>query len=218
MPSLLSSPETAVRWVRTGAVTGIGAVVVYSTFFFVPWPLRAAVLVAMAFGALLIPASLGLRKFLILERPGILPDLAAVYNVVAAALVKAMLIVQLAVRNPPVGEAGDAAARAAREIGDRVHFGLDVSWDAFIAIGTLLFAWAALRHPRLGVGFAVPGIAIAVGLLALNVGTFPVPPAGAGSVDVGPLVGLWYLAVSIQVLRSMEWVRTVADIDGRGER
>ena len=53
-------------------------------------------------------------------------------------------------------------------------------------------------------------MAIAVALLAFNLASFPVPPAGAGSVDVGPLVGLWYLVVAIRVLGSMRWVREKA--------
>lgn len=205
-----SSAGTTVTWVRVGAIAGIAADVVYSTFFFVPWPLPLAVLVGLSFGALLIVSAVGLRAFLTLERPGIVPDLAAIFTLVGAALVDAMLVVQLAVRNPPVGEVGDPAALAAREMGDRVHYGLDVGWDVFLALGTFLFAWAAMRHPRLGAWLGIPGMAIAVALLAFNLASFPVPPAGAGSVDVGPLVGLWYLVVAIRVLGSMRWVREKA--------
>jgi hypothetical protein len=202
-----SSTATTVTWVRVGAIAGIAADAAYSTFFFVPWPLPLAVLVGLSFGALLMVSAVGLRAFLRLDRPGIVPDLAAIFTVVGAALVDAMLVVQLAVRNPPVGAAGDAAAVAAREIGDRVHYGLDVGWDVFLALGTFLFAWAALRHPRLGPWFGIPGMVVAAALLAFNLASFPVPPAGAGSVDVGPLVGLWYLGVAIRVLGSMGWVR-----------
>jgi hypothetical protein len=206
----LPSADTTVTWVRVGAIAGIAADLVYATFFFVPWPLPLLVFVALSFGALLIVAAGGLRAFLILDRPGVAPDLAAIFTIVGAALVDAMLVVQLAVRNPPVGAAGDAAAEAAREIGDRVHYGLDVGWDVFIALGTFLFAWAALRHPRLGWWIGIPGMAVAVALLAFNLASFPVPPAGADSVDLGPLVGLWYLVVSIRVLTSMRWVREKA--------
>jgi hypothetical protein len=38
----------------------------------------------------------------------------------------------------------------------------------------------------------------------------------AGLVDAGPLVGVWYLAVTIQVLRSLGWLRReLADPDRR---
>jgi hypothetical protein len=65
-----------------------------------------------------------------------------------------------------------------------------------------------LRHPRFVAAFGVPGILIAAVLLALNLGTFPTPPADAGLFDAGPLVGLWYLAVSVQAWRSLGWAET----------
>jgi len=41
----------------------------------------------------------------------------------------------------------------------------------------------------------------------LNLATFPTPPAEAHLVDLGPAVGLWYLAVSIQMWRSLGWAK-----------
>lgn len=88
-----------------------------------------------------------------------------------------------------------------------VWLGLDVAWDVYMGIGTALFALAMFRHPRFGAAFAVPGLIIAVILVALNLAIFPTPPADANLFDAGPLVGLWYLAVSIQVWRSLGWAQ-----------
>jgi hypothetical protein len=46
-----------------------------------------------------------------------------------------------------------------------------------------------------------------VGLLivGLNIGTFPTPPANAGLFDPGPLMGLWYLMVTVNMARSRGW-------------
>jgi hypothetical protein len=41
------------------------------------------------------------------------------------------------------------------------------------------------------------GVLIAVALLVLNVWTFPIPPANKNLIDLGPVLGLWYLAVTI---------------------
>jgi hypothetical protein len=54
---------------------------------------------------------------------------------------------------------------------------------------------------RFGRWFGLPGIVVAAALYILNFATFPIPPESAGLVDVGPLVGLWYAVVWVQVLR-----------------
>ena len=61
-------------------------------------------------------------------------------------------------------------------------------------------------HPRLGKILSISGILIAFALLVLNIYSFPIPPAESGSIDLGPLTALWYLAVTIQIARSMKWV------------
>ena len=86
-------------------------------------------------------------------------------------------------------------------VDDDLEHGLDVGWDLYVAAGTFLFALAMRRAPGFGPVFAWSGMALAAGLLALNVATFPVPPGDAGLVDLGPAVALWYVAVSIQLAR-----------------
>ena len=82
-----------------------------------------------------------------------------------------------------------------------VQLGLDVTWDIFIALGTLLFAISMFRDPRFGWIVGVAGVLIAIALFVLNLWTFPTPPAARNLVDIGPLVGIWYLAVTIMMLR-----------------
>jgi hypothetical protein len=71
----------------------------------------------------------------------------------------------------------------------------------FLSAGTVLFGLAMLVDPRFGCRFGFPGIVLGVALYALNFATFPEPPDSAGLEDLGPLVGLWYAAVWVQVLR-----------------
>lgn len=121
-------------------------------------------------------------------------------NALAGALFAAMALVQMAV------DYSLAQEKISREV-SAIWLGLDVAWDTYIGLGTLCFALAMLRHPRFGRVFAVSGLVIAVALLALNFYTFPTPPGEAGLVDLGPKVGLWYLAVTIQMWRSLAWAR-----------
>jgi hypothetical protein len=43
-------------------------------------------------------------------------------------------------------------------------------------------------------------MAASAALLYLNLATFPVAPAYAGSVDLGPLLAVWFLIVYVRVL------------------
>ncbi len=92
-----------------------------------------------------------------------------------------------------------------------VWLGLDVAWDVYIGLGTVLFGVSMLRHPRFGRPFGISGIILGLGLLVLNLYTFPAPPANAGLMDLGPFIGFWYLAVSVQTWRSLGWAQAVAD-------
>jgi hypothetical protein len=58
-----------------------------------------------------------------------------------------------------------------------------------------------IADKRFGRWFGLTGIIAAIALYALNFASFPTPPASDGLVDLGPVVGLWYAAVSIQLLR-----------------
>jgi len=87
-----------------------------------------------------------------------------------------------------------------------VQLGLDVSWDIFFSLATVLFGVAMFRHPRFGTVWGLMMVLVGGGLLVLNLASFPDPPGEAGLVDLGPLSRVLYLLVSIRVLRSLSWV------------
>jgi hypothetical protein len=158
----------------------------------VPVPAGVAVLLTGGFGLGLSTATLGLYLGLLRRTAPRLGLLAAVFNALAAALLVAMILVQLAIGELPAARS-DAPALAA------VHLGLDVAWDLYIGAGTLAAALALRKQPGFGVVWGLVGIALALALLTLNALTFPTPPGESGLVDVGPLVGLWYTAVLVRL-------------------
>jgi hypothetical protein len=87
---------------------------------------------------------------------------------------------------------------------------LDVAWDVYIGLGTGCFAIAMLRHPRFGKAMGIAGLVLAAAVLGFNLFTFPIPPAEAGLLDVGPAIGLWYLVATILMWRSMSWLKDTA--------
>jgi hypothetical protein len=177
--------------------------VVYPLVAFAPLPRLATVVLAALFGPALATASIGLFHFLRLYRETVVSQLGVVFNLLASALVASMFLVQLAVRMGP-----GSAPPAAGLVG--VWLGLDVAWDVFVSFGTFCYSIAAFRHPRLGPLLAIPGLLVAVATLVLNLSTFPIPPGEAGLIDLGPAIGLWYLAVTLRIVGSLRWARTAA--------
>jgi hypothetical protein len=199
----LASRYSSSEVVQLGATAGAATCLIYTIIVAAsPSGLTAAILAA-AIGPLLGGASWGLREFINVDSRRLASDLGAGANALAGALLSASLLVQLAVKH----ETGDDPAAEL----EAVWLGLDVAWDIYIGLGTILFGISAIAHPRLGRIWGLSGISIGAALLILNLASFPTPPANAESIDVGPLVGLWYLAVTLVVFRSLAWVRGIEE-------
>lgn len=188
MKVVASSKELDYRWAGVTAVCGIVGIVAYagtsaashSTSTIITVPL----VFAFAFGITV--SSIGLYHVLGGATGSRMALIAAVANVIAAGQLLAMIMVQASVF--ATVDQPDAALKA-------VWWGLDVAWDLYIGTGTILFALCMFGRRGLGAWFAVPGLLIGGIFLIFNIATFPKPPDIAGLVDVGPLVGLWYLVV-----------------------
>jgi hypothetical protein len=202
------------RWIRLGAICGPLAILTYAVLILVPLPNFWGMLLVSAFGPLLGLASVGLYHFMALARKTMTLQIAVAANIIAIAIVTTMLIVQMSlnirmeraiakVSDPSVIESLKAIWRGV----DSVQLGMDVAWDVFGVLGALLFAINMLWHPRLGKIIGMLGIVLALGLFVFNIYTFPTPPAEANLLDLGPLVALWYVVVSIMILFSLGWAR-----------
>lgn len=194
------------RWARLAVGAGLAATMVYTSFFFLPetTPNWLIALVVSSFGPLLSAASLGLYQVIAHHRRTVSLQLAVVANVAAGALVSCMLLVQTAVQTQRgvVKEQAGALWPAFRH----VDYGLDVAWDVYIGLGTILFAANAYRHPLYGRVIGAAGVVLGAALLVLNFASFPNPPDSSGLIDVGPFVGLWYTALSLMTLRVSRWL------------
>jgi len=186
------SASTAVIAGVCGLLANVAFVVVSA----MPTDHVAAPFVASVFGPLIAATSVALYLLLTSERPTLAGRLAAGANVAAGALVTAMLLVQIAVDDVEAG-----LSPAVNDAFEHVEFALDLSWDVFLVAGTILFGCAMLPDRRFGRRFALPAFVVAAAFYVLNFASFPTPPADAGLVDLGPVVGLWYAAVSVQALR-----------------
>jgi hypothetical protein len=131
-----------------------------------------------------------------------------VFLIVGFSLFTLMLVVQQTIfihfREFRAGAANEAAQDALALVFkgvNLVQLGADVAFDIFYCLGMILLAAVMFRHPDFGKVFGILGIVSAAALLAFNLYAFPYLPAKSGLVDLGPLTGLWWLAVIVQFLR-----------------
>lgn len=205
-----------ITWIKVGAFAGLLGTLAYFVVILAPAPLILQVLLVTVWGLCISVGAPGLYYLLSLNRKTVSLQIGVASSAVAGVVALTMLIVQMSVNaavvpmieTPPEG-ASEAMVRTAWGVVDHVQLGLDIVWDIYLCLSALLIAWNMRRHPRFGLLFSASGILIAAALFAFNMVTFPVPPANAGSVDLGPLIGLWFLAVTIQVFRSFGWAEKV---------
>ena len=197
---------TEKSWIRVTWMSGTASVACYFLAAFLPLPDSLVRLLAFAFGPLLSIAFLGLYHCLSDHRRGPTVKIASLFGIIAGVLVTSMLVVQVGnnmVRVDLLATAEDQAARDAIDTAwravNRVQYLLDVVWDIFICVATMLLAIVLGSHPRFGRSWGAVGFISGLLLLVFNLQTFPEAPAEAGSVDLGPVVALWMLAVFIRI-------------------
>jgi len=198
----MAKPHSILTWIKLGIAAGVVASLFYPLLIFAPLPYLAVVMVASFLGPAIGLASLGLKRLLEIQQPSVWASVGAITNFMAGALFTTMLLVQLAFKSQPT-----------QDMPVMIWLGLDVAWDIYIGLGTMFFSLAMLSHPRFGKIFAIPGLVLGVLVIALNLATFPTPPAEADSFDIGPLVGIWYLVVTIQTWRSLVWAKGRLNLD-----
>lgn len=198
------------RWLAVAIATGLVASVAYPVMVFVPMPRLLTVVTAAAFGPALAFASVGLYRIVALHRDSVAAQIAAISNVVAGGIVTCMLVVQMQIRFTRE-DLGPEVAESLETTIDwlwQVVLGLDVSFDVFVGIGTVLFGLTMLRHPLYGRVVGAVGVAIgSILVLGFTLYAFPALPVEIGLVDPGPIAGAWYLAVVlVTIARGRRWL------------
>jgi len=200
-------------WTNIAVAAGLLACFSYPLMVYVPLPRLAQVTMGATFGPSLAVASVALARVLQERRRAPSIELAAILNSLAGALVTAMIIVQLAINYSTAPAADEQLTDLlTRRIWD-VVLGLDVAFDVFIGLATLLFALNMLGDPRFGkvIGWAGASISVFL-LLGANFYFFPDPPRQHGFPEIGIFVGLWYLAVVLLIVRSVRKGRAGAAV------
>ena len=203
--------NSILHWINIGIVGGLLVSVIYPILQFIS-NLFLAVIFAILMGLLLSLSSVGLYYFFTIYKKTITLQIALFSNIIAGAFIIQMFLVQLAIKLSKPDLIDESSKWIWNSI-NHIHYGLDVVWDVFIFLGTLMFSINAFNHPKLGKIFSISGFVISILMILSNIYTFPISPASAGLLDLGPFVGLWYLAVTIKIIFSYKWVKNVVRFD-----
>jgi hypothetical protein len=211
--------EEMKRWVKTGIIAGILADVTYIIAISINLPLKVTYPIFWLFGPCLIVGVLGIYHFIKHHQTSIMLQVGILFLIISGAISVLMAAMQGALRivftqipHSDVGEMREEAWTLALKCGDAIQLGADMAYDVFMLGGVLLLGIAMLKHPRFGKLFGWPAIVLGTGGLVLNTYSFPIPPGEAGLFDGGPLVGLWFLIVVIQMIRSLRWLNNSREL------
>ena len=189
-----------------GAVSGIVGTVSYVIAVTVPLNPIPTYVLAMTWPILSIVFVFSLYRFIEIEKQSATNQLAFVFACLAFTLVAGMMSIQLGVR---IGmqEYIAKAAKDQQELLEMVRrsvrlvdMGLDVAWDLFIGTALLFLSFSLNEHGGFGRWWGIPSALLGVGLIVLNIMTFPWPPDTRDLIDVGPAIGAFIIALSIRLL------------------
>jgi hypothetical protein len=199
------------RMAIAGSISGLAGVAAYFGAAFLPavLPVSDGVVLALAFAFGPLPglSFLGLFHAIAAGNDGPALRFGVVLGILAGATVTTMLVVQVGNNiflDQQLAEA-DAevlkeSARLVHRTVNRVQMLIDVAWDVFICSAGFLIGFSMFRHPAFGRILGGTGMVASAALLYLNLDTFPRGPAYAGSVDLGPLLAVWFLIAYVRVL------------------
>lgn len=186
---------------KIGAISGILSIIFYFSAAVLPGiPDVLSRLLGFSFPLLWIISFMGLYSFLKRENKTPTLEIAYIFGIIGAAIACSFIVVQQAnfiwhqeAMKTVSSEEAKALLRAAFRGANRVQAGLDVAFDIFITISWILFGLNIAKSKSFNKILGWMGSLIALGLLVLNLYTFPTGPAESGLFDLGPFLGLWAL-------------------------
>lgn len=195
------------QWWLAATTCGLCTWICYGLAAFAPLPDAVGRLLAFAFGPMLLVFSYGFFQLLRPRANSIVLHLALLFNLVATALLTLMLMVQQASFAFHAQYLGTDRGSVTREQLDwifkevnAVQLGIDLAWDLFISVGTVLFSLSMWKHKGFGKLLPLLGVISGLLLFGFNMTYFPEPPVESGSIDFGPFVALWYLVVTLWMM------------------
>lgn len=198
------------KLIYTALCCGLIASLIYPLWTFVKLPSQLSLLLHFAFGPLLVVAFVGIQKWVQLFKDSVAIRIGAIFGAVAGVMYTCMIVVQASNVMWIKRQASKIDASFKEELQRNlqsvfsVQLGLDIVWDIFITLATILLGISIMGKSRFTTFYGWLAVLVGFSTLFLNLFAFPVPPREAGYVDLGPLVGAWFLGLTIYSVIDMK--------------
>ena len=190
---------------KWGGICGILGTIFYIVAILIPIPPILTYSLAMSWPILSVIFVYSLYRYIALYQQSIPNQISFLMACLAFAMVSVMISVQLAVKfgisdyitNTPNKEDLFLIIQQSLRL---VDMGIDVAWDLFIGVSLIFLSFALKNHKSFGVWWGSIAGLLGIALIILNVMTFPWPPDTQGSIDIGPVIGLFIISLSTRLL------------------
>lgn len=194
------------RFFVWGGVSGVLGTLCYFAAVVIPLSDAGTFALIMAWPVLSIVFAFSMFRFLGRAERSAANQLAFLFNCLAFTMVSVMLSSQLAVGAGMLKYTQDLSpdkhefVNLIRQSVRLVDLGIDVAWDVFIGTGLIFLAFALKGNRDFGLWWGIPAGLLAVVLIVLNVITFPWPPDTRDMFDVGPIIAIFIIALSVRLI------------------
>jgi len=195
---------------NAGAILGFIFLFVYITIAtdLINYPLKFAIFMFLMLGPLAIFGMYSIAKFLNREKKSQLVDLGKIFGISAFTIWVCVMCIQQGSRlyfhehlildsAPEIAETYKMILKGANS----VQFTMDIAFDIFYCMLVILYSIKMITDKYFGKIVGIYGLLSGIGLLVLNLYTFPYPPAESGLIDLGPFTGIFWVAVIVMFMR-----------------
>jgi hypothetical protein len=195
---------------NAGAVLGFIFLFVYITIAtdLIAYPLKFAIFMFLMLGPLAIFGMYAIARFLNRERRFQLVDLGKIFGIVAFSIWVCVMCIQQGSRlyfhehlySDALPEKAEIYMMIMQGV-NSVQFTMDIAFDIFYCLLVILYSIKMITDKYFGKIIGIYGLVSGLGLLVLNLYTFPCPPAESGLIDLGPFTGVFWIVVIIMFMR-----------------
>lgn len=211
---MLDNPNHQRALVKLGIIAGLAVSLMYPARVFLPLPDVIKISFFIYFGPLMVVAFIGLYPFLKKGSESVAVVFATVFGVISGTVHMMFAVVQMNAIHYIYKFIERAETDALKETWRNilrgvftVQNGLNYVMDFFLDWTIFMFAIVLWNHPKFGKPFSILGLIAGGSHFVMKAVTFPEPPKEAGLFDAGPLVGIFFAIVVIQVIRHYRWLQ-----------